>query len=1184
MSSTDRLNRLLLAEDWKRVYQSYKNADFKSYDFDTLRRTMVQYLRDNYPEDFNDYIESSEYLALIDLIAFLGQNISYRIDLNARENFLELADRRDSVLKLARLISYNATRNQAANGLLKLLSVSTTENVVDSNNLNLSGQVVTWNDSGNSNWYEQFIKVLNAGLNDNEKFGSPVKSDTIDSIPTAQYRFRSASLDAPVFSFSKNVDGSNLDFDVVSTGFESGAIVEETPAVGEALRFLYRDDGKGSASNNTGFFAHFRQGVLDQGDFSIATPGNNQTVAVDATNVNNTDVWLWRLDENGNEVELWTKVESTQGNNVIYNSTAKDIKNIYTVLTKNRDSVEIKFADGTFGNLPQGTFRVYYRTSANRSIRITPDDLQNIQIDVDYISANGQQQTITLTFGLQYTVDNATTSESNANIRQNAPATYYTQNRMVTGEDYQVAPLGTNQEIVKIKATNRTSSGISRYFDLIDSTGKFSNTNIFGADGSIYKEDTESISTFSFATQTDIEAVIANKIEPLLSDKKTRNYYIEKFPKILLTDLNATWNQVTSTTNVSTGKFTNSSTGTNYQVGQFTASQMKYIEPGAMIKFEAPEGFHFMENNEHGLMPGTTDHKFAVTYKWTSVVSVLNDGVSNSSTGEGAIKLNDQIPSNAIATQILPKFSKLLSDDVKTLIIDQAFAYNNFGLRYDVATRKWQVIDENNLNVFGDFSTGKTGDLTSQQLDSSWIIRFITNGSSYTMTSRGLRYVFESKREVRFFYDSADRNFNVQTGKTLQDKITVLSINTKPDSTANFNVDLNFSVSTEFRTAEGYVDSSKIELSQFDSDQDGIVDNPDTFNHVVDPETNPLKKYVFQKLVSGSQGTTRFEYVDASSEKIYVRQSGVGTIGDYNNGDIVYLVDSDSFKKIDTTNNVTSDVTNYVAHVGRDNIKFQYVHTVDGNTRLDPSASNLIDMYILTRTYDTDFRLWLNGTNDTKPLLPSSDSLFTNFNSALAPIKSISDTIIYHPVKYKVLFGSNADTNLQATFKVVKNPDQVVNDADIKSRVIEAINLFFALENWEFGDTFYFTELSTFVMNQLLPDVATFVIVPNAGAQTFGSLFEIRCENDEIFVSGARVSDVQIIDAITASNLKSSGSIVTSTSADTGLSGTLTLGSSSTATSNTSSSSSTTTYTSNTGSGSGSSGGGSGGSGGGSGY
>ena len=1169
MSSTDRLNRLLLAEDWKRIYQSYKNADFKSYDFDTLRRTMVQYLRDNYPEDFNDYIESSEYLALIDLIAFLGQNISYRIDLNARENFLELADRRDSVLKLARLISYNATRNQTANGLLKILSVQTTENVVDSNNLNLSGQVVTWNDSGNSNWYEQFIKVINAGLNENEKFGSPIKSDTVDSIPTSQYRFRSAGTDAPVYSFTKNVDGLNLDFDIVSTGFENGAIIEETPNIGKALRILHRDDGKGSASNNTGFFVHFRQGVLDSGDFSLTTPANNQTVSVDADNVNNTDVWLWGTDEEGNEIDLWNKVDSTQGNNVIYNSTQKNIKNIYTVLTKNRDSVELKFADGTFGNLPQGNFRIYYRTSANRTLRITPDDLQNIQIDIDYVSANNQSETMSLTFGLQYTVDNATTSETNENIRQNAPSTYYTQNRMITGEDYQVAPLGTNQEIVKIKSTNRTSSGISRYFDLIDSTGKYSNTNIFGADGSIYKEDTESMDTFSFATQTDIEAVILNKIEPLLSDKKTRNYYIEKFPKTLLTDLNATWNQVTSATNLSTGKFTNSATGTNYQVGSFTASQMKYIEPGAMIKFEAPTGQHFMGDDNNKLMNGTADHPNSRTYVWTSVVSVLNDGVTNSSTGDGAIKLNDVIPSNAVATQILPKFSKQLSDDVKTLIIDQAFAYNNFGLRYDVATRKWQVIDENNLNVYGVFSTGKAGDLTSQQLDASWILRFVTNGATYTMTSRGMRYVFESKREVRFFYDSADRNFNVQTGKTLQDKISVLSVNTKPDSTANFNIDLNFSVSTEFRTTEGYVDSSKIELSQFDSDQDGIVDDPDAFNHVVDPETNPLTKYVFQKLVSGSAGTTRYDYVDAATEKIYVRQTSVGTIGDYTDGDIVYLVDSDSFKQINTTANTTSDVTNYIAHCGRDKIKFQYVHTVDGNTRLDPSASNLIDMYILTRTYDTDYRLWLDGTNETKPLLPSSDSLFTNFNSALAPIKSISDTIIYHPVKYKVLFGSNADTNLQATFKVVKNPDQVVNDADIKSRVIDAINTFFSLENWEFGDTFYFSELSTYVMNQVLPDISTFVIVPNTGTQSFGSLYEIRCENDEIFISGAKVSDVQIIDAITASNLKSSGSIVTSTSSDTGLSGTISLGTSS----------STSTSTSSSSSSSGSSGGSSGGSG-----
>ena len=99
MAATDRQNRLLIAEDWAKVYQSFRNAEFKSYDFDNLRRTMINYLRENYPEDFNDYIESSEYLALIDLIAFLGQNLAFRVDLNSRENFLELASRRESILR-----------------------------------------------------------------------------------------------------------------------------------------------------------------------------------------------------------------------------------------------------------------------------------------------------------------------------------------------------------------------------------------------------------------------------------------------------------------------------------------------------------------------------------------------------------------------------------------------------------------------------------------------------------------------------------------------------------------------------------------------------------------------------------------------------------------------------------------------------------------------------------------------------------------------------------------------------------------------------------------------------------------------------------------------------------------------------------------------------------------------------
>ena len=65
-----------------------------------------------------------------------------------------------------------------------------TENIIESNNLNLANQTVSWNDSGNANWYEQFIKVLNAVLGENEKFGKPIKSNTIDSIHQhSHYRY-----------------------------------------------------------------------------------------------------------------------------------------------------------------------------------------------------------------------------------------------------------------------------------------------------------------------------------------------------------------------------------------------------------------------------------------------------------------------------------------------------------------------------------------------------------------------------------------------------------------------------------------------------------------------------------------------------------------------------------------------------------------------------------------------------------------------------------------------------------------------------------------------------------------------------------------------------------------------------------------------------------------------------------
>ena len=1142
MSITDRQNRLLVAEDWKRVYQSFRNAEFQSYDFDNLRRTMISYLRENYPEDFNDYIESSEYLALIDLIAFLGQNLSYRIDLNARENYLELAERRESVLRMARLLSYNPKRNQAANGLLKVVSVKTTEELIDSNGVNLRGQTVVWNDASNTNWLEQTVRIVNTCLPTINVFGRPVKLENIGGVPTSQYRVNGINTDAPIYNFQKPIEGQNTRFQLVSTTIENGNIVEEPPVPGNNFSFLYRDDGQGAGSSNTGFFMHFRQGILENGTFNITNPTPNQTVAIDTPNINNSDVWLFGLDSNGNENSLWTKVDSVEGNNIIYNSVNKGIRSVYAVQTRADDRINVVFSDGVFGELPSGNFRSYYRTSANRSMVIVPKAMQNVTIDIPYLSKNGQVETITFVLGLQYTVSNSATSESTLSIKTNAPSTYYTQNRLVTAEDYNLGPLGVSQEVIKTKSVNRVASGISRYFDLKDATGKYSTTNLYGNDGIVYKEDYTKKTSFSFSTQTDIEGVIVNQIQGLLSDVSTRNYYYEKFPEISTVDLEPQWNVSSEDTNTFKGYFTDLD-GDAYNVGSFTANNLKFIEADALLKFESPTGYYFDKNNDLVELVNVVPQG-GKTYIWTKVIQVVGTGADlQAINGTGGIVLSDKIPQIApqsgtpgvysILTRIIPPIVKSVIDDVKIQMIDQAFSYNEFGLRYDVNDRQWKVITNINLSK-NDFSLGFTGDATGQNLDSSWLLLFETNGETYTITRRGMRYVFESDEEIKFYYDSSDKIYDNTTGKIVKDKISVLSINTIPGNANReaLSLDYNWEIIKEYRDPDNYVDSTKIEVGFFDADSDGVVDNPEMFYDIVDEDNvTDSERYIFLEKYKTQAGTEDFRYVDNDNVGIVVQaQEPVVGQSSYDDGQVFYFYLDDYFLKYNKANNTLNIETGYKARIGRDKLKFHYVHAADSNSRIDPSASNIIDTYILSKNYDLQYRNWLKGATNTKPLPPSSDEMYRTYGQEINKIKSLSDEVIYHPVKYKVLFGAKANEDLQATFKVVKNSEVVLNNNDIKTRIIEAVNQFFALENWEFGDTFYFQELATYVMNYTAPDIVNFIIVPNQVAQSFGSLFEIKSESDEIFINGATVTDVEVIDEITASRLQASGNVVTQSS------------------------------------------------------
>lgn len=1127
MSSTDRQNQLIAAEDWKKVYQTLRHADFKSYDFDTLRRTMISYLRQNYPEDFNDYVESSEYLALIDLIAFVGQNLAFRYDLNARENFIELADRRESLLRLARLLSYNVKRAIPASGLLKLVSVKTTEDVFDSNGRNLANQTVQWNDSSNNNWYEQFVKILNAAFPATSQFGKPEAKKAIEGVITEQYRFNSSNALLPVYGFDKTVNGRSMNFEVVSSTIkDSDAIEEEAPFVGNALSIVYRDDGQGYGSPNSGFFSLFKQGTLQTGTFVVNLPTENDVVNLDVLQTNETDIWLYKLDSDGFESELWTRVESLKGNNIVYNSLDKSLRNIYSVQTKAGDRLSLLFSDGVFGNLPKGSFKLYYRVSNGLSYNITPNAIRNVTIELDYTNKNGGRESVTLNFSLRYTVTNATERESDDEIRRNAPANFYVQNRMVTGEDYNLFPLTISQDIAKVKAVNRTSTGISRYLDLLDSTGKYSHTNIFGNDGVIYRENYKERMTFSYNSKVEIESFITNSIERLISSSSIKDFYYSYYKPLNALPFVYSWNKVTEETNRSTGYFTAEGSTLPKLVGPpplGTTSLLRYIEPGSLVKFIPPTGYYF--DSDNNLVPNTSEKLGYKNKQWVKIISVSGDGTAAGEgvleSGLGPITLNDLIPDQALVQYIVPKYVTKFTANFKSRLVDLMYNNKNFAIRYDHLSSEWKIIDENNLNKSLPFNLVYSGDTTNRQRDSSWLIKFELINDSYDISYRSLRYVFESDKEVRFFFDSSDKVFDPKTGKIIKDQIKVLSINTKPDSLTPFTNDISWVIVEKYKGSDGYQDSKKIQISFLDSDEDGVLDNPESFEDIVSSSVNENEKFIFFKRIDSTKDD--FYYQDLSV-LVFEKELDVANLNDYNNGDVFYFKNYDIFK-IKSSNSLI-ETFDYQAFIGRDKLKFQYIHAADNTSRIDPSTSNFIDLYLLSKSYDISYRNWLKDTSNSEPLPPSTTALSTNYGAKLNKFKSISDEIVFHPVKYRSLFGSLSSPELQAKFLVVKNPEQVVDDNDVKVGVINAINDFFALENWDFGETFWFQEMSTYVMTKLSTKIVNFVIVPKQNSKYFGSLFQLTCEPDEIFISSATVSDVEITDNISVTKLNAAGLIV----------------------------------------------------------
>jgi hypothetical protein len=1066
------------AESWEVAYSAFQQVNFNAFDFNSVKQSLLDYIKLYFPEDFNDYIESSEFVAILEMFAYILELFAYRLDLNAHENFITLAQRKDSVLRLAKLISYTASRNIPARGLTKLTSISTTETIFDSTGTNIANAKINWNDTNNSNWKEQFLLVLNRVLR--QEFGSvsPTERVQVQDVLFEIYQVDNNPIPNGVIKYSANVSGNNIPMELVPSDLNSNGPFERRPDNTSSFTILYGQDGLGDGSDTTGFFCFTKQGTLAKETtvFDGVTP--NQTYDVSVDNINDTDVWLNNIDPDTDETidtgavpnavsGEWIEVDLANAQNIIFNTNTRREK--YEIETLDNDQIRLIFGDGEFATVPSGTFDIWYRTSQNEDVIIPQNTVVNESSSFTYVDTNGNVQTLSFTFSLINSLQNSSPSETIDHIRRVAPSVYFTQDRMVNNRDYNVFLLQ-DPTILKLRSINRTFAGDSKYIYWHDPSETYEHIKLFGCDAALYVEPSE---TFVEVRTSVIDNLIDSYIEPILSTTDfftiltTRGVPIAQLRKrFTVPEREALFNVLTDIVNGFAAEPIHIYYHPDLSEFQFQVSS----SPGGNAVTPNPVTGNAVDLSQTLWAPSegiivinfVSPDTWIVNWRRERIV-VNSDTTKFWNTNSGLSSI-DYDSLNSVNDRIIFLAANVNANRGDLFDEPQTFNILNQELTVD------ELRDIHRLNVL-------PADTNNDGISDNMSLSGILNGSTqYTTVGTDLNL------PTLMLVNDFDSGLNIIVGDQSGEMYTRIKgsppLGSPPgDFILKYNgtpVDL------------GQV-ANQIEIVSFRTSSP--VDTSVTLN---------WKDYIYFEREDTSSDWEVIDPMTVTAIENWIDEIGAGSPSEYPDN---------------------SETGLYRRLRGRTGFNFAWFHSADRFRLIDPAQTNIIDTFIITRGYYISILDWLNGQLTVEPQPPTPLDLKTSYYNLLDN-KMISDTLILHSGQIKLIIGSKAITELQAKLKIIRPITAKLTDNQTKTQIVEVVQTFFDINRWEFGETFYFTELAAAIHNSLKSEVDSVVLVPSSANHQFGDLFQVIAREDEIIQADIGVEDIAVIQSFTATNLR----------------------------------------------------------------
>ncbi len=200
--------------------QVKKEVRYINRDFASLRTNLVNYAKVYFPNTYNDFNESSPGMMFIEMAAYVGDVLSYYMDSQIKELFIQHAEERKNVVNLAEALGYKPRQSFAA---------STTLDVF---------QLVPSTGTGENNKPDYvYSLIIEEGMQVSSTLDSTI---TFRSNETLNFNFSSSNDPTTVSIYERDGGTGEPTYYLLkkSVKASSGVVASETFTVGDPQKYL----------------------------------------------------------------------------------------------------------------------------------------------------------------------------------------------------------------------------------------------------------------------------------------------------------------------------------------------------------------------------------------------------------------------------------------------------------------------------------------------------------------------------------------------------------------------------------------------------------------------------------------------------------------------------------------------------------------------------------------------------------------------------------------------------------------------------------------------------------------------------------------------------------------------------------------------------------------------------------